>query len=808
MKVSSSWLKEYVALEWGADRLAEALTMAGLEVDAVYDRFAYLQDVKVVRVQAVRAHPKADKLKLCDVSTGSRTFTVVCGAPNVEEGMIAALALPGAVLPDGRTLTETRIRGVASHGMLCSEAELELGADASGIWSLPEGFTLGVSLAEALGLSDFVLDIDLTPNRSDCLSVIGVAREAAALQGGTLRYPDTNQADSGQEIANHTSVTIEDPDLCPRYAARLIENIVIGPSPAWLQDRVRSVGMRPINNIVDITNFVMMELGQPLHAFDFDRLADHRIVVRRARKGEIFISLDHKERVLDSEMLMICDGEKAVGIGGVMGGLNSEVVPSTHRVLLESACFNPVSIRRTAKRLGLNSEASHRFERGVDPQGTVAALNRAAKLMAELGGGRLVAGHIDVHPGAAERPCIQLDVERSNRLLGTALTADEIGRLLESIEIGVEVGAQGAIINARPPSFRVDIHQPEDLLEEIARLWGYNRIAVRRPHVAAEKVGTNRTLDVRRALRDFLIGFGFTETINYSFITDRACDYLRLAEDDPRRALVKILNPLTEDQNAMRTSLLPGLIETSIRNLAQQTRDLKIFEIGKTFMSRGQDAQPEERDILAALWTGARHESAWNRPSEACDFYDIKGALEGLFSGFQLGGIRFTRADEGRTPYLRYAAAAEVSADGQRVGCLGELHDEVRANFNMKQPAFIFEIDLTCLLPLIPDHIRAVPLPRYPATDRDITLILDDALDAQAVLSAIEQMENELVENVRVFDVFKGHPIPPGKKSLSLRVVYRSNRGTLEDETVNTIHRELTRQLLDIFKADLPTGAG
>ena len=392
MKVSLSWLKEYVALEWDAQRLAEALTMAGLEVDTLYDRFAYLRDVQVVKVETVRAHPGADKLKLCDVSTGNRKATVVCGAPNVKEGMITALALPGAVLPDGRTLTETEIRGVTSHGMLCSEAELELGADASGIWSLPEDLPLGATLAEALRLSDLVLDIDLTPNRPDCLSIIGVAREAAALQGGALRYPDIRQNDKGQAIAKLTSVTIEDPDLCPRYTARLIEEVRIGPSPAWLQDRIRSVGMRPINNVVDITNFVMMELGQPLHAFDFDCLEGHRIVVRRAREGETFISLDNKERVLDSQMLMICDGAQPVGIGGVMGGLNSEVTATTRRVLLESACFNPVSIRRTAKRLGINSEASHRFERGVDPQGTVAALNRAAHLIAELGQGRLVEG--------------------------------------------------------------------------------------------------------------------------------------------------------------------------------------------------------------------------------------------------------------------------------------------------------------------------------------------------------------------------------------------------------------------------------
>ena len=804
MKVSLSWLKEYVALEWDAQRLAEALTMAGLEVDTLYDRFAYLRDVQVVKVETVRAHPGADKLKLCDVSTGNRKATVVCGAPNVKEGMITALALPGAVLPDGRTLTETEIRGVTSHGMLCSEAELELGADASGIWSLPEDLPLGATLAEALRLSDLVLDIDLTPNRPDCLSIIGVAREAAALQGGALRYPDIRQNDKGQAIAKLTSVTIEDPDLCPRYTARLIEEVRIGPSPAWLQDRIRSVGMRPINNVVDITNFVMMELGQPLHAFDFDCLEGHRIVVRRAREGETFISLDNKERVLDSQMLMICDGAQPVGIGGVMGGLNSEVTATTRRVLLESACFNPVSIRRTAKRLGINSEASHRFERGVDPQGTVAALNRAAHLIAELGQGRLVEGHIDVHPGACELPAIRLDVDRTNRLLGTALTAEEIVRLLTAIEIEAAVDSDGAAITARPPSFRVDIHQPEDLLEEIARLWGYNRIAPRRPHVAAMKARPDRSLAVRCALRNLLIGFGFAETINYSFVSERAVRQLRLAEDDSRRAVVEILNPLTEDQNVMRTSLVPGLVETAVRNLAQQTKDIKIFEIGKTFISRGVDCLPEERTVLAALWTGLRHEVAWNRTSAACDFYDIKGALEGLLEGLQVSTIRFSRPGTEKAPYLQEGVAAEVAVGERTIGLVGQLHGEVLSSFDLKQPAYLFEIDLELLLPLIPAQTTAAPLPRYPATSRDITLIVDEDLEAQHVLSAIQGMKHDLIENVWIFDVFKGKPIPTGKKSLSLRVVYRSPEATLEDESVNAVHRDLTAQLLTVCEADLP----
>ena len=471
---------------------------------------------------------------------------------------------------------------------------------------------------------------------------------------------------------------------------------------------------------------------------------------------------------------------------------------------MESACFNPVSIRRTAKRLNLNSEASHRFERGVDPKGTVVALHRAAQLIAELGGGTLIEGHLDVHPVPHETPCIHLDVARTNRLLGTSLGTDEIVRLLESVEITADVLSKEQI-DARPPSFRVDIHQPEDLLEEIARLWGYNRIASRKPLVAADKVRSNRLLDLKKRVRSLLNGFSFSETINYSFISERACDHLRLAAEDPRRATVKILNPLTEDQNVMRTSLVPGLLETAQRNIAQQTKNLKIFEIGKVFLSQGQDCQPDEHDILAALWTGARHEGAWNRQAMASDFYDIKGVLEGLFAGLQVKDSQFTRMKAQRSPYLRTGAAAEIVIGDHTIGCIGEIDSEVLSNYNLKQAVFIFEMDLDHLIARIPDHIQAVPLPRYPSTSRDITLIVDADLDAQAVLSGIHRMENELVETVWIFDVFKGRPIPDGKKSLSLRVVYRSSEGTLEDEAVNQIHRELTQQLLEVCKADLPS---
>ena len=807
MKVSLSWLQAYVPLVDRVDQLAEKLTMAGLEVDTVEDRFDYLQTVLVARVETVRPHPDADKLKCCTVSTGAQSVEVVCGAPNVAEGQHVPLAVPGTVLPDGREIKSATIRGIASTGMICSQAELELGTDHSGIWVLPENLPLGVSVAEALKLSDHVLDIDLTPNRPDCLSLIGVAREIAAFSHQPLSLPDVSTGDDGQAITAKTSVAIDAPDLCPRYAARLIEDVNVGPSPEWLQDRLRSIGQRPINNIVDITNFVMLEMGQPLHAFDFDNLAGQRIVVRRANPGEVFITLDNKERRLDEDMLMICDAEKPVAIGGVMGGLNSEVEPTTRHVLLESACFNPVSIRKTAKQLGLHTEASHRFERGVDPDGTLIALNRAAQLIAELGGGRLVAGTIDAHPGAQPAKTITLGVAATNRLLGTQLDQPAISRLLSSIGIETQnVDAANDQITVCPPSFRVDLTQPEDLMEEVARTWGYNAIPTRMPHIAAGSTRfVNPLRPTKNRLRGLMTGQGFTETVNYSFISAAAGDALLLEANDPRRRTVKILNPLSEDQGVMRTTLIPGLLETMERNLAQQMKNLKCFELGKVFRDRGPDEQPHEAEMLAGAWTGARRETGWYGKPSACDFFDIKGAVESLFEALQIENVAYRAPASGEAPYLREDAAAAIVARDQPIGLLGELAPEVAARFNLKQHVFVFELALARLQALIPERIEARAIPKFPSIARDITLIVPHALAADAVCAHIRTSGEALVEDVSLFDVFMGAPIPADKKSLSIRVTYRSAEGTLEDEAVNTIHQRLSKQLLEAFHAQLPT---
>jgi phenylalanyl-tRNA synthetase beta chain len=589
--------------------------------------------------------------------------------------------------------------------------------------------------------------------------------------------------------------------------ARLLEDIAVKPSPFWLQERLLSVGQRPINNIVDVTNFVLMETGQPLHAFDFDFLAENRIVVRTAGKGETFVTLDQKERVLDPEMLMICDGQKAVAVGGVMGGLNSEIEDSTTRVLLESAYFNPISIRRTSKRLGLSTDASYRFERGVDPAGQIAAANRAAKLMAELGGGRLISGLIDEHPNPQPVKSLKLSAKNTNRLLGTQLRRKEIAGLLKSIEFCVEEKGskkEDDFLAVTPPSFRVDVSRPEDLMEEVARLSGYNHIPTTFPAMPATGRPYQKEIDVRERTRRLMAGFGFHETTNYSFMHKQSADRLRLKTDDPRRKRVDILNPLTEDQAAMRTSLVPGLLQTVHYNFSQQVKNLRIFEIGKIFINENPPHLPAEPELLAALWTGFRDEASWHNQAVNCDFYDIKGVAEGLLNALRIDRIQFTRLPENECAYTRNGHTAQILSNDTPLGLVGEIHPEVLANYDLKQPAFLFELHFDHLVALIKDTTQFKPIPKFPAIFRDITIIVNNDIETQKIVAEGHNQAEALVESFSLLDVFEGKPIAEGKKSVSLRVTYRSPYKTLQDEDVTPIHQSIANRLVKAFKASLP----
>ncbi len=803
MKISLNWLKSYVPVLWDVHRLADALTMVGLEVEGVYDRYDYLKTVVVGRVVSVSQHPNAARLKCCMVDSGNGLVPVVCGAPNVHVNCLSALALPGTNLPGGNVIEIGVIRGEISSGMLCSEAELELGPDRSGIMILDESLTPGECLASALKQLDTVLEIGLTPNRADCLSFIGIAREAAAIQNASLHFPEIQLPENGDDIRQMTSVDIQAPDHCPRYSARVVSHITIGPSPFWLRDRLISVGIRPVNNVVDITNFVMMETGQPLHAFDLDLLADRRIIVRRAASGESFVTLDHKTRTLKDDMLMICDGEKPVAIAGVMGGCNSEIGPDTRTVLIESACFNPVSIRKTSKYFGLNTDASHRFERGVDPEGTLFALDRAAALMVEICGGICSRGYIDEYPGASDRTPILLSAEAVNRLLGTSLDVRNMDELLQSI--GFEVKSVSADLReVLPPSFRVDVSRSVDLVEEIARLSGYAHIPTTFP-IIPESVPTGlRHRNCKRQLLELMTGFGFSEAITYSFVHPRACRHLRLKSDDIHMRTLEILNPLTEDQGVMRTSLIPGLLDTVYYNITQQSRNLKLFEIGNVFISNGQNALPDETEMLACVWTGARHDISWHAADTACDFYDLKGVAEALLKALHVHQPVFTRITDMSRPYLKMGYAAHILCDDRMIGCVGQIHPETLAAFGVKQPVYGAEINIQRLFAEIPEVRHAMAIPRFPSVSRDVTLIISRSIESMQILQAVRKMNEPLVEQALLFAVFEGGRLPSGKKSVSFRLIYRSLEETLEDGVVNDLHTTISDRLIRKFDALLP----
>jgi len=803
MIVSLSWLSAYVPIPGDFYRLADALTMAGLEVEAVSDRYDYLNTVLVSRIIKIDRHPHSENLSYCRVDVGGRSLSVVCGAPDIRENMLVPAALPGTLLPHGASLEKSVIRGLESEGMLCSEFELGLGLDKSGIMQLADTLTPGTRLNRALALTDPVFEVSITPNRPDCLSMLGIAREVAAIQRMRVAYPEIKLPAGCKNIADLSSVTITAPEHCPRYAAGLVENVSVGPSPFWLQGRLLSVGLRPINHIVDVTNFVMMETGQPLHAFDFDRLTQNRIIVRTAKDGETFRTLDGKDRDLSTDMLLICDGEKPVAVAGVMGGLNSEIEAATRRVFIESAYFSPVSIRKTAKKLGLSTDASHRFERGVDPAGTVAALKRAAQLMVEIGGGTLVAGILDEHPAPALPKSIRLTVKDANRLLGTRLTQKKMVALLESIEFKVEK-LKSTALQVAPPTFRVDIERPEDLMEEIARLAGYQTIPTTFPLVPAEARSISGTQTLRDQVKALMTGFGFSEIITYSFVSQNSGNQLHLSSDDPRRSVLNILNPLTDDQAVMRTSLIPGLLNTLRRNSAQGNRNIKGFEVGKIFISNGQESLPQETEMLAGIWTGSRVDLSWHAKETDCDFYDIKGVVAALLNGMKIPRLKFTQMDTETAGYLRPGHCARIFSGDQALGVIGEINATVLDNFDLKQKSFVFEMSLGVLAAVVPDRIQAVPLPKFPATTRDITLIVDRDIEAERILSSIRRADEELVENLFIFDIFTESPIPADKKSISLRIVYRSEQNTLEDDAVNQIHKTITDRILKEFKGTLP----
>ncbi|MBP9598304.1 MAG: phenylalanine--tRNA ligase subunit beta [Desulfobacter sp.] len=815
MKVSLSWLREYIPIDLDPQEISERLTMAGLEVDGVESLYGYLDNVVVGQVVQANQHPNAETLTCCGVDIGTGELSpIVCGAPNVREGMYVACALPGAVLPGDFKIKKSKLRGEPSHGMLCSAAELMLADDASGIMDLEGEFVAGTPLESALKLADAVFEIDLTPNRPDCLSIIGVAREIGAFTEprNKVTLPDVTFSEAlmdSRNIHDFVSVEIEDPELCPRYTAGMLFDVKVGPSPLWLKQRLEAVGLSSINNVVDITNFVMMETGQPLHAFDYDNIAQSKIIVRTAGKpGDApleFTTLDSKTHKLDPEMLMICDGDKPVGIAGVMGGENSEITDTTTRVLVESAYFNPVSIRRTAKRTGIGSDASHRFERGVDPQGTMFALKRAVSLMARFCSATIAREIIDENPVNAQAVIIDLSPEALNVRLGTSFSADQMAQILASVEFGVEKKEDGCL-QVHVPSFRVDVARPEDLSEEVARLWGYNKIETSYPLVTAQGQPLAARLVLRGKIRRAMTGFGFCEAINYNFIRKDACERMGIDESDKRTRMVEILNPISDQMAVLRTSIVPGLLEAMARNTAKQVDTLQLFEIGKIFYDKGPGEQPEEVEVIGGLITGYRWDQTWYSKKEAVDFFDLKGVVQGLMDSLQISGVLYEKIDADSCPYFQSGYGARVMRDGLILGTLGKIASDVGAAFGLRQDAYLFDIDMNSLEKSVPQAIQAVGLPKFPSISRDMTFIVSKRVEVGAMMDAISAFAQQqaLIEDYFLFDVFEGRSIGEDKKSLSFRIVYRSASKTLTEKNIKKIHDQLSQKLINDFNAGLP----
>ncbi len=803
MKVTLNWLKEYVDFDLSVEDLSHRLTMAGLEVDGLERIGEGLDSVIVARLKEVRQHPDADRLTVCTVDTGSDTRQVVCGATNHRTGDLVALAQVGSVLPGDFKIKKSKIRGQESQGMLCSESELGLSDESAGIMILPEGLTPGQPFFEAAGLKDVMFELGLTPNRPDCLSVVGVAREVAAFTGSELRLPQVTVAESATAAASKTSVQIEDPDLCPRYAARLIEGVSIGPSPEWLIRRLEGVGMRSINNVVDVTNFVMLELGQPLHAFDFNRLRERRIVVRRAAEGEDFTTLDGQARLLQHDDLVICDGEGPVALAGIMGGLNSEVQPDTTDILLESAYFNPVAIRRTSKRLGLHTESSHRFERGADVDMVPVALDRAAALMADLAGGQIAQGAVDIYPEPLPARTLDLSIARCARLLGFEVAEDDIRTVLDSIGLHAEPVADqhGGLLKVCVPNFRPDIEREIDLIEEVARLIGYDKIPVTMPTSRLECQRLPRHLVLERSVRDQMISDGFAEVINYSFVASASLDRIGLDAQDARRRYVTVLNPLSEDQAIMRTTLVPGLLDTAAGNLAYRNEDLALFELRPVFTPLDQAELPQESLRLTGLMCGRREPEGWAQVSDACDFYDMKGCVEHLLDTLRVSGVRWE--SDHSDCFYHPGKSATLYAGQIPLGTVGELHPALSQDFALNRPVMLCDLDLEAVFSQAGSPPRFEPLSRYPDIERDSAFLIDEEIPAQRVLDALNQVEIKDLEEIVLFDVYSGKGIPAGKKSLAVRARYRALDRTLTDEIIQKLHGKLVKTLQKEFGAEL-----
>lgn len=809
MQVSIKWLKDYIDFTETPEQLADKLTMAGIPVENVVDPGEGLEKVVTGRIEKLEPHQNSDHLQICTMNVGlAENIIIVTGAQNVAEGQVVPVAMVGAHLPNGMKISKGKLRGVASNGMLCSAQELKLDLEKlpeeqkTGIFILPSDTPVGIPAKDVLGLNDVVLEFELTANRADCFSVFGLVREIAAITGNKPHFPEIKvNEDDNTKLNDIFSVEIADPDLCSRFSTRMLKNVKIGPSPEWMQQRLESAGIRSINNVVDVTNFVMIELGHPMHAYDYDKITGKKLIARRAIEGEELHTLDDTSRKAKGEMLVIADSEKAAGLAGIMGGFETEITDTTTTVVLESADFYGPCIRRTARACGLSSEASGRFERGVDSETTIKALDRAAQLLQEMGACTVCEGIVDVYPNPKQANYVTFTPEQINNHLGTNIAKDVMLNIITSVGFDVTKDENDEI-TVKVPSWRNDVTCMADISEEIARLHGFDKIKSTLPNGVSMQGTQSAKQTFIDKVKASLSSQGLYETISFALTNEETFNKLNIPQDSPLRKAVPIMNPLSDEYPLVRTTLLSSIFDNLARNLARKNDDVALFEVGSVFFPKALPVTelPDEVVKIAGAITGRRNAQGWNQTNDMVDFYDAKGIIEEL-----LANLRVTRYTvEAGTHYAMHPGKTALFKKGRDViATVGEVHPAVLSAYGITKPVYIFELDATTVMKYMAKDLKYKALPKYPATSRDLAMLVDIDVNAADIEKAMTKAAGQNLTQITLFDVYTGKQVEEGKKSLAFSLTFQSNDKTLTDAEIDPAIEKIVAKLQKDFNANL-----
>lgn len=809
MQVSIKWLKDYIDFTETPEQLADKLTMAGIPVENVVDPGEGLEKVVTGRIEKLEPHQNSDHLQICTMNVGlAENIIIVTGAQNVAEGQVVPVAMVGAHLPNGMKISKGKLRGVASNGMLCSAQELKLDLEKlpeeqkTGIFILPSDTPVGIPAKDVLGLNDVVLEFELTANRADCFSVFGLVREIAAITGNKPHFPEIKvNEDDNTKLNDIFSVEIADPDLCSRFSTRMLKNVKIGPSPEWMQQRLEGAGIRSINNVVDVTNFVMIELGHPMHAYDYDKITGKKLIARRAIEGEELHTLDDTSRKAKGEMLVIADSEKAAGLAGIMGGFETEITDTTTTVVLESADFYGPCIRRTARACGLSSEASGRFERGVDSETTIKALDRAAQLLQEMGACTVCEGIVDVYPNPKQANYVTFTPEQINNHLGINIAKDVMLNIITSVGFDVTKDENDEI-TVKVPSWRNDVTCMADISEEIARLHGFDKIKSTLPNGVSMQGTQSAKQTFIDKVKASLSSQGLYETISFALTNEETFNKLNIPQDSPLRKAVPIMNPLSDEYPLVRTTLLSSIFDNLARNLARKNDDVALFEVGSVFFPKALPVTelPDEVVKIAGAITGRRNAQGWNQTNDMVDFYDAKGIIEEL-----LANLRVTRYTvEAGTHYAMHPGKTALFKKGRDViATVGEVHPAVLSAYGITKPVYIFELDATIVMKYMAKDLKYKALPKYPATSRDLAMLVDVDVNAADIEKAMTKAAGQNLTQITLFDVYTGKQVEEGKKSLAFSLTFQSNDKTLTDAEIDPAIEKIVAKLQKDFNANL-----